>query len=87
MGKGMFAPRKTNRNCGGREGPVGGWGQTKATFWGRGPHHQFHSGALPGKVEDSSAYLRGGVEQGRVWGSGRNEGESRFSSCLSGAPM
>lgn len=87
MGKGMLAPRKTSRNCGGGEGPVGGWRQTTATFWGRGPHHQFDSGALPGKVEDSSACLGGGVEQGRVWGSGRNEGEPRFSGALSGVPV
>ena len=86
-GKRHACSQENKPKLGGGEGPVGGWGQTTATFWGRGPHHQFDSGALPGKVEDSSACLGGGVEQGRVWGSGRNEGEPQFSGSLSGAPV
>ena len=74
------------RSIAGKQAGIVGDGKGQGAAGGGVPTTSSTPGALPGKVEDSGACLGGGVEQGRVWGSGRNGGEPRFSGSLSGTP-
>lgn len=54
MEKACLLPGKQTELWGG-EGPVGGWGQTKATFRGRGPHPPAPLWGFAVEGEDSRA--------------------------------